>query len=197
MSAAPEPNSVVRAQLEDPAASFAIGVPGAVAEFLRDPAEPFETGGDGLTVTTPRGGIRVSLPEGMRPLAAESPSRRTGHWLQSVAFCLPEAAARMGGRRVLTALGPDRAALRARDRAAELFDLGVGADPIDFCVRTGDPQLAGRLQSACGRALADWPADLTAALFAANPHRVVMSRLGRIEVTGPIPSERTPLGPHT
>ena len=45
--------------------------------------------------------------------------------------------------------------------------------------------------------MADWPDDLVAALFTANPHRVVMSRLGRIEVTGPIPSERTPLAPHT
>ena len=197
MSAAPEPGSVLRAQLQDPEASFAIGVPGAVAEFLREPAEPCETGGDGLAVTTPRGGIRVNLPEGLRPLAAESPSRRPERWLQSVVFCLPEAAARMGGRRALTALGPDGAALRARDREDALFDLGVGAPQIDFCVRTGDPQLGECLQAGCGLNLADWPEDLTAALFAANPHRVVMSRLGRIEVTGPIPSERTPLAPHT
>jgi hypothetical protein len=45
--------------------------------------------------------------------------------------------------------------------------------------------------------MADWPTELASALLAANPHRVVVSRLGRIEVTGPIPRTRTPLGPHT
>ena len=35
------------------------------------------------------------------------------------------------------------------------------------------------------------------ALLETGPHRVVVSRLGRIEVTQPIPHDRTPLGPHT
>ncbi len=201
MNAAPEPSSVLRAQLADAAASFAIGVPAAVAEFMRDPAEPTEmiatvaAGGDGLA--TARGGIRLTLPEEVRPVAYETPSRRPERWLQGIVFCLPEADARMGGRGVLSALGPDAAALEARNREAELFDLGVGAPHVDFCVRTGDSGLAARLRANCGLAMADWPDDLVSALFAANPHRVVMSRLGRIEVTGPIPSQRTPLGPHT
>ena len=197
MSAGPEPSAVLRAQLADPAASFAIGVPGPVAEFLRDPAEAFELGAHSLSITTPRGGICVNLPEGVRPIAYEAPSRRPGRWLHGIAFCLPDAAARMGGRRCLTELGADTRALRAGDRAARLIDLGVGAAQIEFCLRTGEWELAERLRAACGRALADWPEGLTAALFAANPHRVVQSRLGRLEVTSPIPHERTPLGPHT
>ncbi len=200
MNATPQPSAVLHAQLRDAAASFAIGVPAAVAEFMRDPAEPTQTvaaGEEELSITTPRGGIRLTLPEEVRPLAYETPSRRPERWLQSVVFSLPEADARMSGRRVLSALGPDGAALQARDREAELFDLGVGAPHVDFCVRTGDPGLAARLRANCGRAMADWPGELVSALFAADPHRVVISHLGRIEVTGPIPSERTPLGPHT
>jgi len=197
MTAAPRPSDVLRAYLADAAASFAIGVPAAVAEFLRDTGEPVEAGAGGLSIATPRGGIRLTLSDEMRPLAIETPSRRPGHWLQSVVFLLPEAEARMGGRRVLSALGPDDAALTARDRAAELFDLGVGAPHVDFCVRTPDPALIARLRAACGLAMADWPQDLASALLAANPHRVVVSRLGRIEVSGPIPRARTPLGPHT
>lgn len=197
MTPAPRPDDVLRSHLADAAASFAIGVPAAVAEFMRGPAEPAEAGADGLSIVTPRGGIRL-IPRGdVRPLAVEWPSRRPGHWLQSVVFLLPEAAARMGGRRSLSALGPDAAALRTRDREAELFDLGVGAPHVDVCVRTRDPALVARLRAACGQAIADWPQDLTSALLAANPHRVVTSRLGRIEVTGPIPRERTPFGPHT
>ena len=197
MTPAPRPSDVLRAYLADAAASFAIGVPAAVAEFLRDPGEPVEAGAGGLSIATPRGGVRLTLSDEMRPLAIETPSRRPGHWLQSVVFLLPEAEARMGGRRVLSALGPDDAALTARDRADELFDLGVGAPHVDFCVRTPDPALIARLRAACGQAMADWPQDLASALLAANPHRVVVSRLGRIEVTGPIPRARTPLGPHT
>ena len=34
-------------------------------------------------------------------------------------------------------------------------------------------------------------------LAASSPHRVFISRLARIEVYGPIPTERTPDGPHT
>lgn len=183
--------------LADPAASFSIGVPAAVAEFMRDPAEAFSPSEGGLSGRTPRGAIRLRLTGNTRPLAYEAPSRRPERWLQGLVFCLPESQARMAGRRTLSALGLDHAALAARDREAELFDLGVGAPHVDFCARTADSGLAGRLHANNGRAMADWPADLVSALIAANPHRVVRSRLGRIEVTGPIPSARTPLGPHT
>jgi Family of unknown function (DUF6925) len=197
MTAAPRPGEVLRAQLADAAASFAIGVPAAVGEFLRAAGEPVAAGADGLSIVTPRGGIRLCLDHRMRPLAYEAPSRRPGRWLHGVVFLLPEAEARMGERRALSALGPDHGALVARDRDAELFDLGIGAPQVDFCVRTRDPALIARLGASCGQAMAGWPRDLASALLAANPDRVVASRLGRIEVTGPIPRDRTPLGPHT
>ena len=200
MTSDPEPNAVLRALLADPAASFAIGVPAAVAEFMRAPGEAAdvsEVGEGGLAVATPRGAIRVSLSDHVRPLAYETPSRRPERWLQGLVFCLPAAQAGLAGRRVLSALGPDAEALAARDREAALFDLGVGARHIEFCVRTAEAELCALLRDHCGLTLTDWPADLAAAVFAANPQRVVRSRLGRIEVTGPIPSERTPLGPHT
>jgi hypothetical protein len=197
MTSAPGPTDILCDHLADSASSFAIGVPAAVGEFMRRPDESFEVAADGLTVVTPRGGIRVAPRDDLRPVACEQPSRRPGRWLQSLAFCLPDAAAGMAGRRVLSALGPDAAALSEPNRAAELFDLGVGAPHVAFCVRTPDPALADRLHAHCGRALAEWPGDLLAALAAADPHRVVLSALGRIEVTAPIPRARTPLGPHT
>jgi hypothetical protein len=186
---------VLERHLGDTASSFMIGVPAAVAEFMRDPEEP--AGADGLAVTTPRGGLRVTWRDDARPVAYEALSRRPERWLHGVVFCLPEAAARMGAREALTELGPDREALHAGDRDAVLFDLGVGAPQIDFCVRTSDPGLTALLRRYCGRAMTDWPGELAAALLEAGPQRVVASRLGRIEVTQPIPRKRTPLGPHT
>lgn len=203
----PDPREVLRGFLADAASSFAIGVPAAVAEFMRAPAEPAapaetaETGGDGLSLVTPRGGLRLVPRAAMRPLAWEAPSRRPERWRHGVVFLLPEAEAGpesgVGGRRVLSTLGPDAGALAAADRAAELFDLGVGAPHVEFCVRTRDRALAARLRAHCGLALTDWPGELSAALLAAGPDRVVASRLGRIEVRGAIPRAHTPLGPHT
>ena len=189
--------AVLRRYLNDPASSFLIGVPAAVAEFMREADEPVDITGGGFSVTTPRGALAVTWRDDARPVAYEAPSRRPERWLHGVVFCLPLAEARMGGRAVLTELGPDRDAVRKDDRDAALFDLGVGAPQIDFCVRTKDPGLTAHLRRHCGQALADWPGALMGALLAAGPHRVVASRLGRIEVTQPIPSVRTLPGPHT
>lgn len=189
--------ALLRRHLNDAASSFLIGVPAAVAEFMREADEPADLAADGLSVTTPRGTLAVTWRDDARPIAYEAPSRRPERWLHGVVFCLPPAEARMGGRTVLTELGPDRDAVRGEDRDAALFDLGAGAPQIDFCVRTKDPGLTARLRRHCGQALADWPEALMSALLEAGPHRVVVSRLGRIEVTQPIPSVRTPLGPHT
>ncbi len=188
---------VLRRSLADPAGSFSIGVPAAVAEFMRDAGEPAETLAAGLGVATPRGAIRVTAREDVRPVAYEALSRRPDRWLHGLVFCLPEAAARMDGSRTLRALGPDREAIHAADRDARLFDLGVGAPQVDFCVRTDAPGLIEVLRRNCGRPLAEWPGEVMAALMETNPQRVVRSRLGRIEVTQPIPRDRTPTGPHT
>ena len=141
---------VLRRSLADPASSFSIGVPAAVAEFMRDAGEPAETLAAGLGVATPRGAIRVTARDDLRAVAYESLSRRPDRWLHGLLFCLPAAAAGMEGSRTLRALGPDREAVHAGDRDALLFDLGVGAPQIDFCVRTGAPGLIEILRSACG-----------------------------------------------
>jgi hypothetical protein len=44
----------------------------------------------------------------------------------------------MNGRGVITELGPDREAVRADDRDALLFDLGLGGGSAAICVRTSD-----------------------------------------------------------
>ncbi len=98
---------------------------------------------------------------------------------------------------MLTELGRDSAALRERDRDAVLFDLGLGALQVDCCVRIADPEVAAHLRAHCGQPVFASPA--MGIILATNPHRVFLSRLGRIEVFQPIPppNGKSPDGPHT
>jgi hypothetical protein len=104
----------------------------------------------------------------------------------------------MSRRTALTAIGPDREAPREEDRDSVLFDLGLGALHADFCVRVSDV-LASDLREHAGRDVFEPGNPAMGMILAANPHRVFISRLGRIEVYQPIPppSGKSPEGPHT
>jgi hypothetical protein len=80
-----------------------------------------------------------------------------------------------------------------------LFDLGLGALQADFCVRLGDPDTVAQLRQHAGRSLFEAGNPAMGVILEANPHRVFLSRLGRIEVYQPIPpaSGKSPEGPHT
>ena len=103
----------------------------------------------------------------------------------------------MNARTALTDLGADSAALRERDRDAVLFDLGLGALQVDCCVRIADPEIAAQLRAHCGQPV--FCSSAMGIILATNPHRVFLSRLGRIEVFQPIPPPdgKSPDGPHT
>jgi hypothetical protein len=107
----------------------------------------------------------------------------------------------MGGRLVLTDLGPDREAARPQDRNALLFDIGIGAPHVDFCVRTRDRSLIRLLREGIGTPILTSANPQLDAIKQGSPARVCMSRLGRIEVFQHIGSHRqrkpTPAGPHT
>lgn len=182
----------------DPAAGWSVGTFGALAEFARDADEPadVERGDDRASVVSPRGALSVSASEAVRPVAWERLSGSS--WTQAVALCLPRGVARGPGRGTVTELGPDREALRATDRDALLFDLGVGAPHLEACVRTADPELVALLRAAEDSPVFG-PGPLAGALVAAGPHRVFRTALARAEVYGPIPPAggRSPDGPHT
>ena len=196
--------SLLHRMLGDEDAGWTIGTFGALAEFhhVANDLPPLvamtETGGE---VVTRRGGIRITVVAGVRPVAFEALSQRPQAWSHALAFCLPAGTAAMGRRIELTELGPDAEALRNEDRGAVLFDMGVGAPHVDFCVRTADPTLIALLRQEQGRSLLHPGSAAMAAIVAASPHRVCRSRLGRIEVYQPIPppvqGARSPEGPHT
>ncbi|MEM9012411.1 MAG: hypothetical protein AAGE18_14360 [Pseudomonadota bacterium] len=191
---------VLEHHLTDWQAGWNVGSFGAIAEFHQDAGEPAEIAKP-LERATSRGAIRIERTEDVRPVAWEALSKDPRRWQQGVALCLPEGEGSQAGRKVLTELGPDAAAIRPADREAILFDMGLDQRNIDFCVRTADPELIATLRGACGRALVEPGNPAMGAILAAHPHRVALSAIGRCEVFqkigGPDTGGTSPLGPHT
>ncbi|UPY35256.1 hypothetical protein [Sediminicoccus sp. KRV36] len=184
--------------LDDHETGFAIGVMGAIGEFIRDAEEPATA--SPLGRITARGGIALRLDHATaRLIAWEEPSSDPRLWRQAAALLLPEAEAAMGGAALVTEVGPDAEALRAEDRAAILFDMGVGFAHLRAGVRTADSGLIATLRAGCGMALLDPANPAAMAIIHQSPHRVFLSKLARIEVYQPIPPPdgRSPEGPHT
>lgn len=186
--------------LADPRNGWSIGTFGAIGEFHRDPGEPADCARDAasITVATARGAIRIEPRTPARVVAYDVPGSDADTWSSELAVCLP--AAPSPGSGVVTALGADHHAVEAHHRGLPLHDLGIGIGEVRFCVRTGDATALAALQSALGRpAEGSTLQSLMSTFLAAQPHRVLLSPVGRIEVTAPIPMPdgRSPEGPHT
>lgn len=183
-----------------------MGSYGAIAEFFQEPGEAIDSDGpDELVRITPRGSIRIEAQEDLEICAYENTGSH-GTARQHIALCLPADSSRMTGNEVLTEMGPDRAAINENDRNAILFDLGVssmgsGCYQLDFCIRTGDSNLIDFLREHCGSSIFEHGSPVYPRLLESQPHRVVITRLGRIEVYQAIGGEhtddKTPEGPHT
>lgn len=196
----PELERVLRAAMTDREAGWSMGSFGAIAEFHHVPGDA-EPSASGLTVATGRGAIRIDRLDGVRPLAYETLSPKRHRWTQALALCLPSSAAAQNRRGVLTELGEDTKAIRPQDRDAVLFDMGLAQPQVDFCIRTADPGLLELLRAQEGRSLFEPGNPAMGAVLAAHPHRVALTRLGRVEVYqmigGPDTGGTSPDGPHT
>ncbi|MCP9484084.1 hypothetical protein NNA36_19150 [Shimia sp. CNT1-13L.2] len=197
----PELENVLRAALTQEDTGWNMGSFGAIAEFHHVYGDTAPTAFDGLQQVTPRGGVRIDRLEGVTPVAYETLSPKPHRWTQAVSLCLPEAEAAMHQREVLTELGPDANALREEDRGAVLFDMGLGQYQVDFCIRTADAALLDVLRAQEGKSLFDHGNPAMGAILKAHPHRVALTRLGRVEVYqmigGPDTDGKSPEGPHT
>ncbi|MEL6574981.1 MAG: hypothetical protein AAFQ81_03740 [Pseudomonadota bacterium] len=190
----------LEAHLRDWQAGWNIGSFGAIAEFHQDEGEATLVDGPLIRATT-RGAIRIDRLDGVVPVAWEALSKNPERWQQGVALCLPDHEARRAARTVLTELGPDTEAIRAEDRGAILFDMGLGQSNVDFCIRTDDAELAALLRAQAGRSLLEHGNPAMGAILKAHPHRVALSAIGRCEVYqmigGPDTGGVSPQGPHT
>lgn len=186
-------------QLKDPDTAWSVGSFGAIAEFMRNPDEPvtFHRNDTARSAVTARGGVLVSAQSSARLIASESLTAQS--WSHRVALCLPRQFCGMNGRRELSEIGPDTDALRLEDQAGILFDLGLGLLQVDAFVRTTDPAVASALRRHVGKSVFATDSGAMAVILDANPHRVFVSNVGRVEVFQPIPppNEKSPEGPHT
>lgn len=185
--------------LADCDAGWSMGTFGAIAEFTRDEDEAVAISceADATSVVTPRGGLRLRPHPAQRLVASESLTRES--WSQRIAICLPQDDAIMNRRNVLAEIGPDDMALRSEDRGGPLFDLGLDCLQVDVCVRMANLEAAQVLRQWIGQPVFAPGSAALPVLMAANPHRVFLTRLGRVEVFQPIPPPggRSPDGPHT
>ncbi len=196
-----ELGKVILAGLNDRQTGWSMGSFGAIAEFHQVEGDPGALWPDVFTRVTDRGGVAFTDLTDCTAVAYETLSPKPDRWGQSVALCLPEAAARMSRRKVLTALGPDHGALLPEHRGAMLFDMGLDQPQVDFCIRTDDPQLIDVLTQAEGQSLFTPGNPAMPAIMAAHPHRIAVTRIGRVEVFqkigGPDTGGKSPVGPHT
>ena len=183
-------------QLRQADTSWSVDGFGAIATFTRDPDEPvtFNRDGTALSAVTTRGGVRISVQAGLQPIATESPTAEA--WIHRVALCLPRELCSMNVRRELTEIGPDADAIRAQERDGVLFDLGLGLLQIDACVRTTDPNVAAALRRHVGKSVFATDSGAMGVISHASPHRVFISRVGRVEVFQTIrpPDKESPDG---
>jgi hypothetical protein len=192
---------VLRGFLEDADAQWSAGTFGAIAEFSRDLGERpiFDLRDTSASVATERGAIAFRAGAGVRFFAYETIARDRASWRHGVALCLPAVASWMSQRSVVTELGPDVNAVRPQDRNAILFDLGLSLAQTDAAVRTRDRTLIAALRRSEGRPLFDADNTVLMDILLGSPHRVFLTRLGRVEVFQPIPppAGKSPPGPHT
>lgn len=192
-------DTVLRRYVADPTASWGLGTFGAIAEFHRTAAEPASiTSGATHEVVTARGALRLRVTEEVRAFAYELPAVGDS-WHQALTLCLPTVSIALPCRAVLTECGPDHEALRPHDRTAVLFNLGLGTDYVDVCVRTADPDGLTWLRAGLDRPLLAPDNPLMPAIVRLSPHRVFVCRFARLEVYQRIPGhgETPPEGPHT
>jgi hypothetical protein len=186
-------------QIHNSCTQWSMGTFGGIAEFSRDAGEPanLTTSESTAAIVTGRGGIAIRHRPGLRLFASESITRLD--WSHRVSLCLPRDACEMNRRSVLTEIGPDVDALRADDRGGVLFDLGLDALQTDLCIRVANAAVAAALREHAGRSVFEPGNPAMGLILAANPHRVFISRVGRVEVFQPIPAPggKSPNGPHT
>ncbi len=169
--------TVIRDAITSGTAVLAMGAPGAQGRFAAPPGGAggldLIAGGGAVRAVTPRAGLALDLSDKVRAFAAAD----------GLVLALPIRRGSLPRPAGVTALGPDTDALRAADRAAPLFDLGLPGLGGRLCVRTADPTLAALMSRHAGCDLGS-AAPLWRALADHRADWVAVSALGRVELFG-------------
>lgn len=176
--------------------SWTVGPPGTPARFdLRgDVAGRVDRPAGTITLERAGRAIRLTITERARALAL--PLDEGGHASARgrIVLAVPRVRPLPRPEPGLAPLGADLDAIRPADRAARLYDLGLGSGSGRVCLRTGDRNLIAELDRRAGQPGGDLLRDLAADLAAAPPTLVVANPLARAEIA---PAGGVhPVGPH-
>jgi len=178
--------------------TWVLGCHGATAEFMIGADEAAEiTVEPELTAVTARAALRFVPAANLRALQWRDPRAEGG--VRAIFIVIPRPRNLSEPSILLTACGPDAAAIRPEHRGETLFDLGLGRDHMRFAVRSAVPEVGSALNGAIGLPLDALFQRCGKILLEHSPTRVVETALGRIEVHTriPAPGETSPNGPHT
>ncbi|SCW35407.1 hypothetical protein SAMN02927924_00140 [Sphingobium faniae] len=191
------PFSLLADLAADPANGWSIGTFGVAGEFMRDTDEPATIHRDDerIEIVTPRGAMRFAPVDDMHTVAWDSLSADGESWGHGMAICMAVPAT---PHRAIHALGVDAQALRPDDRTHRLFGLGGGHGAVDMALRTDDADLIAAMDRSVGTAFLGHD-EIMRHVLRAQPHRVLLSPIGRIEIFQPVPPPdgKSPEGPHT
>lgn len=176
---------------------WSIGSFGAIGEFVRGADEPATINrADNLfEIYTDRGGMRIAPTQPLVPIAWDSLSADGESWGQHFDFCIaqPETPSR-----VIRDLGTDADAVRPQDRQHRIFDMGVACGAITMAIRSDDADFIALMERHVGQEVLGVP-EIYIDTLRAQPHRVLISAAGRVEVYQDVPPAdgKSPEGPHT
>ncbi len=197
---------VIHETLDEKCGTWVLGVPGALGEFLAEPEAPWSVQRDGMRVSARCGAhsLRLVVHEKTRALAINNP-HGAADAPKAIALSLLKNRFSVPSNDGLALLeGADAApvvpvAHDAGDDAGTLFDLGLARTSHRMSIRVTDDALAARLHDHLGAPLERLLADMGAELLAASPDRVIDTGMGRLVISGQIPSSdmHTPNAPHT
>lgn len=181
----------------DPRHGWSIGSFAAIGEFIRDADEPATIRHlpDRYEVATSRGAMRIVKNAELHPAAWDGLSGDGESWSHHLAFCCAQSVTQ---EPVIRHIGEDVDAIRAEDKQSALFDLGVSCGAVAMCLRAHDANMLRALQEAEGQPFVG-NAAVMQQLLISQPHRVMTSPAGRIEIYQhvPPPDGKSPEGPHT
>ncbi len=165
---------------------WVLGVEGASASLAIGQDEDAEiiSTPESITAVTPRGALRLLKHEKTIALAFGDAADASGP--ESICLVLPRGRVKLRSGPLLICVGRDLDAIRAVDRGARLYDLGIAAElAARFCLRTDDTMLAAKLEAASGKSWRQNRRQFRTHFASAPAHTIVETGLGRCEIFAP------------
>jgi hypothetical protein len=174
--------TMVASSLTEGRGTWVAGLPGTAARFSCRPGAAIAVRHAGDTVVAEAGSarLRFRIDATVHALRFEAPC--TPDATHRTVLAVTRARGRAPAPSAVTDLGPDTDAIRAVDRAARLYDLGLGHKGVRLCLRAGPGAPPPALPDTRDAAARDRLDALAAAFGHAGATVVLETTLGRMEL---------------